>query len=210
MALWPRSTITHWNNILKTHYIHWNPPDCSCVALWKRCGSILCVWVQNQTCTSHWKTKTSASFTQSLWLVIFPRSAHTHTHTHTHTEARAALPTTARYLLQTLCLCRRFVGFLADSDGTLLTCHSSSEEMSESRRKSSREIIRGRRRNVMRGEERRGEVPYDRSTVGRRRKKRWSSGDKLSKGRQELQSQQSGDRCVGVRSSYVSYSQPLV
>ena len=111
MALWPRSTITHWNNILKTHYIHWNPPDCSCVALWKRCGSILCVWVQNQTCTSHWKTKTSASFTQSLWLVIFPRSAHTHTHTHRSQGSVAnysPLPLTNLVFMQTFC---RFSGW---------------------------------------------------------------------------------------------------
>ena len=83
MALWPRSTITHWNNILKTHYIHWNPPGCSCVALWKLCGVSpkpdLYLRLKNKDkCLFHRVTMTGYLPTQSCECV--------HTHTHTHTQ----------------------------------------------------------------------------------------------------------------------------
>lgn len=84
MVLWPRRTIS-WNNILKRHFIHRNPPDCSFVALWKLCGSTVCVSLKPVLYFQQ-KNKDKCLFHHVTLTGYPPTHSYACEHTHTHKQ----------------------------------------------------------------------------------------------------------------------------
>lgn len=205
------SAITPWNKILKILFTHWNPPNCSFVALWKLCGSTLYaslkpdLYLQQKNkdkCLFHCVTVTSYPPTQPYTCEC------THTHTRaTHWEARPALPSRARYLLQTSCLCRHFVCFWLTVMGLCWQATAAVRRWARGREKAWHEIIR-RNKNIMRGEERSPMTGVQLGVFWKEKKKKM---EVETKKREAWVAKSAVRRQVGLcGSSSVSYREPLV